>query len=81
MNKPFSEIVNDELFDTRHRYSILNDISKELNSLLYENAYLRAENERLEEENKMYRDNIKESIDNSMSTVGTLLHAYLNKED
>ena len=76
MNKPFSE-----MFDTKQRYSILTDISKELNNLLYENAYLRAENERLEEENKMYRDNIKESIDNSMSTVGTLLHACLNKED
>ena len=81
MNKPFSEMVEDELFGTKQRYNILNDISKELNNLLYENAYLRAENKRLEEENKMYREGVTESINHGRTVIAEALKACLNKED
>ena len=81
MNKPFSEMVDDELFNTKQRYSILNDISKELNNLLYENAYLKAENKRLEEENKMYRDGVNESIKQGRTVIADALRACLNRED
>lgn len=81
MNKPFSEMVDDELFNTKQRYNILNDISKELNNLLYENAYLRAENKRLEKENKMYRDGVTENIKQGRANIAMALRACLNKED
>lgn len=80
-NKPFSEIVDDELFYTKQRYSILYAISKELNNLLYENAYLKAENKRLEEENKMYRDGVNESIKQGRTVIADALRACLNRED
>lgn len=81
MNKPFSEMVDDELFNTKQRYNILNDISKELNNLLYENAYLKAENKRLEEENKMYREGVNESINHGRTVIAEALRACLNRED
>ena len=81
MNKPFSEMVEDELFDTKQRYSILNNISKELNNLLYENAYLRAENKELNSQLKMYQDSVDEGIKESRASIAMALRACLNKED
>ena len=62
MDKPFSEMIDDELFDTRQRYSILNDISKELDNLLYEKAYLRADDKELERRIRMYQNSVDEGI-------------------
>ena len=47
MNKPFSEMVKEELYDTECTFKTLNKIADELNSLLNENAYLMAENKEL----------------------------------
>jgi cell division septum initiation protein DivIVA len=81
MNKPFSEMVEDELFNTRQRYSILNDISKELDNLLYENAYLKAENKELDRRIRMYQNSVDEGIKESRAVIATALRACLNKED
>ena len=81
MDKPFSEMIDDELFDTRQRYSILNDISKELDNLLYENAYLRAENKELDRRIRMYQNSVDEGIKESRANIATALRACLNKED
>ena len=81
MDKPFSEMVEDELFNTRQRYSILNDISKELDNLLYENAYLRAENKELDRRIRMYQNSVDEGIKESRAAIATALRACLNNED
>lgn len=81
MNKLFSEMIEDELYDTECAFKTLNKISKELNSLLYENAYLRAENEELKSRIKMYQDSINEGIKESRANIAMALKACLNKEN
>ena len=54
MNKPFSEIVNEQLGHTESFYRTLSKVLSELNDILYENAYLKAENMELKRQNKMY---------------------------
>ena len=81
MDKPFSEMIDDELFDTRQRYSILNDISKELDNLLYEKAYLRADNKELDRRIRMNQNSVDEGIKESRANIATALRACLNKED
>ena len=50
MNKLFSEMIEDEMCNSDYKF--LQGISSELRSILYENAYLRAENKMLREENE-----------------------------
>lgn len=81
MNKPFSEMVKDELCDTECTFKTLNKIANEINSLLNENAYLMAENKELRRQIKMYQDSINEGIEESKANMATALRACLNKED
>lgn len=78
MNKLFSEMVEDELYNDR--YELLKGISSELKEVLYENAYLRAENKMLKEENERYKKNIDDSIKEHNSIMGELLTSLVNKE-
>lgn len=81
MNKPFSEMVKDELYDTECTFKTLNKIVNELNSLLNENAYLMAENKDLKRRIKMYQDSINEGIKESRANMAMVLKACLNTED
>lgn len=81
MDKPFSEILEDELCDTKFTFKTLNSIAKELNALLYENAYLRTENKLLNERIKMYQDSINEGIKESRTNIAVALRACLNKDE
>ena len=78
MFKPFSEMVEDELYNDR--YELLKGISSELKEVLYENAYLRAENKMLKEENKRYKKNINDSIKEQNSVIGELLTSLVNRK-
>jgi cell division protein FtsB len=78
MNKPFSEMVEDELYNDR--YELLKGISCELKEVLYENAYLRAENKMLKEENERYKKNINDNIKEQNSIIGELLTSFVNKK-
>lgn len=81
MNKPFSEMVEDELYNTECAFKTLNKIANELNSLLNENAYLMAENKELKRRIKMYQDSINEGIKESKANIVMGLKACLNTED
>lgn len=81
MDKPFSEMVEDELYDTKFTFKTLNNISKELNALLRENAYLRAENKTLNERIKMYQDSINEGIKESRANIAMALRTCLNDDE
>lgn len=81
MCKLFSEMVNDEIYDTKYRYGSLSGVANELNDILYENAYLRAENKKLKEQIKMYQDNINESVQENLSNVSEFLKFCLNKTE
>lgn len=81
MNKPFSEMVGDELYDTECTFKTLNKIVNELNSLLNENAYLMAENKELKRRIKMYQDSTNEGIKESRANIAMALKACLNMED
>lgn len=81
MDKPFSEMVEDELYDTKCSFKTLSKITNELNNLLNENAYLLAENKELRRQIKMYQDSINEDIEESKANIATALRACLNKED
>jgi cell division protein FtsB len=78
MNKPFSEMVEDELYNDR--YELLKGISCELKEILCENAYLRAENKMLKEENERYKKNINDNIKEQNSIIGELLTSFVNKK-
>ena len=77
MNKPFSEMVKEELYDTECTFKTLNKIADELNSLLNENAYLMAENKELKRQLKMYRDSVNESIEEGKTNIAIALRACL----
>ena len=77
MNKPFSEMVKEELYDTECTFKTLNKIANELNSLLNENAYLMAENKELKKQLKMYRDSVNEGIEESKANIAMALKACL----
>lgn len=81
MNKPFSEMVKDELYDTECAFKTLNKIVNELNSLLNENAYLMAENKDLKRRIKMYQDSINEGVKESRANIAMALKASLNMEN
>ena len=81
MNKPFSEMVEDELYDTKYSFKTLSKIANELNNLLNENAYLMAENKDLKRRIKMYQDSINEDIKESRANMAMALKACLNMED
>ena len=81
MDKSFSEILEDELYDTKFTFKTLSSISTELNALLRENSYLRAENKSLNERIKMYQDSINEGIKESRSFICAALKGCLNKDE
>lgn len=81
MDKPFSEILDDELCDTKFTFKTLSSISTELNALLRENSYLRTENKLLNERIKMYQDSINEGIKESRTNIAVALRACLNKDE
>ena len=77
MNKPFSQMVKEELYATECTFKTLNKIADELNSLLNENAYLMAENKELKRQLKMYRDRVNEGIEESKANIAMALKACL----
>ena len=77
MNKPFSEIVNEQLGHTESFYRTLSKVLSELNDILYENAYLKAENMELKRQNKMYQDSVNEGIEESKANIAMALRACL----
>ena len=77
MDKPFSEIVNEQLCRTESFYKTLSKITSELNDLLYENAYLMAENMELRRQLKMYQDSVNEGIEESKANIAMALKACL----
>lgn len=77
MNKPFSEIVNEQLGHTESCYKTLSKITLELNDLMYENAYLMAENMELRRQLKMYQDSVNEGIKESKANIAMALKACL----
>lgn len=81
MNKPFSEMVEDELCDAKCSFKTLSKIANELNSLLYENAYLMAENKELKRQIKMYQDSTNKGIKEGQANIAMALRACLNKDD
>ena len=81
MNKPFSEMVKDELYDMECTFKTLSRIVNELDSLLNENAYLIAENKELKRQIKVYQDSINEGIKEGRENIAIALKACLNKDD
>lgn len=77
MNKLFSEMIEDEVCNSNYKF--LQSISSELKSILYENAYLKAENKMLREENERYIQDIQNQIKEHDSFVGELLTSFVNK--
>lgn len=81
MNKPFSEMVEDELYDTEYTFKTLSKISNELNNLLNENAYLKAENKELKRRIKMYQDSVDKGIKEGQANIAMALRACLIKDE
>lgn len=81
MDKPFSEMVEDELFDTKCSFKTLSKIANELNDLLNENAYLMAENKELKKRIKMYQDSTDKGIKEGQANIAMALRACLNKDE
>ncbi len=77
MNKPFSEIVNEQLGHTESFYKTLSKVTSELNDILYRNAYLEAENMELKRQLKMYQDSVNEGINKSKANIAMALRACL----
>lgn len=81
MNKPFSEMVEDELYDTEYTFKTLSKIANELNRLLRRNAYLEAENKELKRRIKEYQNNASESFKQAQANVAMALRACLIKDE
>lgn len=81
MNKPFSEMVEDELCDTKCYFKTLSKIANELDNLLNENAYLKAENKELKRTIKMYQDSTDKCIKEGQANIAMALRACLNKDE
>lgn len=81
MNKPFSEMVKDELYDTECSFKTLSKIANELNSLLNENAYLMAENKELKRRIKMYQNGTDKGIKEGQANIAMALRACLIKDE
>lgn len=81
MNKPFSEMVEDELCDTKCSFKTLSKIVNELNNLLNENAYLMAENKELKRRIKMYQDSMDKCIKEGQANMAMALRAWSNKDE
>lgn len=79
MSKLFSEMVHDEAYNMSQRFGTLTDVLNELDALLHENAYLRAENKHLREMNERYEKNLHETIDNSMFNIGEALRSLVKE--
>ena len=77
MDKPFSEIVNEQLGYTESCYKTLRKITSELNDLMYDNAYLTAENMELKRRLKMYEDSVNKGIEESKVNIAMALRACL----
>ena len=81
MNKPFSDILKDEMADTEFTYHTLNAISNELYSILRENAFLKAENKLLKDQVDKYEKGIHYSIERHKSLIGDILTSLVNTDE
>lgn len=79
MNKPFSEMVEDELYDIEYTFKTLSKIANELKGLLRRNAYLEAENKELKRRIKEYQNNAGESFKQAQANIAMALRDCLIK--
>lgn len=81
MNKPFSDMLKDEMADTEFTYRTLNAISNELYSILRENAFLRVENKLLKDQVDKYEKDIHDRIEQHQSLIGDILTSLVNTDE
>ena len=72
-------MVRDEAYNVSQRFGTLTDVLNELDTLLYENAHLRAENKHLREMNERYEKHLQEAVDNNMFNIGETLRALMEE--
>lgn len=81
MNKPFSDMLEDEMADTKFTYHTLNAISNELYNILRENAFLRVENKLLKDQVDKYEKDIHDRIEQHKSLIGDILTSLVNMDE